>query len=128
LKTFLEDIASITLTRDKKEKDQMFTVTSKSPKEYNHTWWYDYGTTNHITSDKNLFSTISDPPNGSIFTTRDNIEHPIQGIGNVHATSPGKEIQEITELLHVPTITTNLIFSWANHGNGHAMQIHERRM
>jgi len=62
------------MTSVEKREEQLFMVTSKALKEYNHTWWYDYGTKNHITSEKNLFSTIYNPPNGSIFTTRDNIE------------------------------------------------------
>ena len=86
------------------EANSMKTTTPKSDKV-----WYVYsGASNHMTSHKEWFSYLEKPMQPGVVATGDDTPHPIENVGEVplsHVRQKGK----LMNVLHVPTITKNLV-------------------
>lgn len=93
-------------TTTERREEELFVI---GKEEDQHGWWFDSGATNHITGRRNLFASIRDLPEGSNVLTGDNSKHPIKGVGSINVTNTDGEAREITDVLHVPGITKNLI-------------------
>ena len=68
----------------------------------------DSGASNHITSHAGWFRELPKPNRPSYVETGDDIIHPIQHVGNVPLSEEGSHAY-IKNVLHVPTITKNLV-------------------
>ena len=81
---------------------------SASTSNSEHAWFVDSGASHHMTSHQEWFRDLRTPDRPDYIETRDDTPHPIRHIGNVPF---GKENNQtcIKNVLHVPTITTNLV-------------------
>ena len=70
--------------------------------------YVDSSTSNHMTSHKEWFSYLEKPMQPGVVATGDDTPHPIENVGEVplsHVRQNGK----LMNVLHVPTITKNLV-------------------
>jgi hypothetical protein len=84
----------------KHRANSMSASTSNSALKPEDVWFVDSGASNHMTSHKEWFL--------GYVETRDDTTHPIRHIGNVPFGERGKQTY-IKNVLHVPTITKNLV-------------------
>ena len=71
--------------------------------------YVDSGTSNHMTSHKEWFSYLEKPMQPRVVATEDDTPHSIENIGEVPLSHVGRK-GKLMNMLHVPTITKNLVF------------------
>ncbi|MCO5562234.1 hypothetical protein L7F22_015860 [Adiantum nelumboides] len=72
-------------------------------------WYFDSGTSRHITSRKDLFSSLDAAPAGKKVTCANNASYPIKGVGKILITiSDGSDLC-LPDVLYVPGIKKNLL-------------------
>ncbi|MCO5556563.1 hypothetical protein L7F22_010113 [Adiantum nelumboides] len=73
-------------------------------------WYFDSGASRHITSRKDLFSSLDAAPTGKKVTCANNASYPIKGVGKILITiSDGSDLC-LPDVLYVPGIKKNLLF------------------
>ena len=72
------------------------------------TWFVDSGSSNHMTFHEDWFQELWKPERPGYLKIGDDTIHPIQHVGNVPFGKEGNQTY-IKDVLHVPTITKNLI-------------------
>ena len=92
----------------KHRANSMSTAASTSALNPEDVWFVDFGASNHMTSHKEWFHELREPERPGYVETGDNTTHPIRHIGNVPFGKEGKQTY-INNVLHVPTITKNLV-------------------
>ncbi len=75
----------------------------------NNVWYVDSGASNHITSHGEWFRDIKDLKTLGFVETSDDTTHPITQIGKVPLSMQNEQIKYLKDVLHVPTITKNLV-------------------
>ena len=86
----------------------MLAQASTSASASNNVWFVDSGASNHMTSHEDWFRELHAPERPGYVETGDDTTHPIQHIGNVPFGNNGHQTY-LKNVLHVPTITKNLI-------------------
>ena len=71
-------------------------------------WYVDYEASNHMTSHKEWFSYLEKPKQPGVVATGDNTLHPIKNVGEFPLSHVGGK-WKLMNVLHVPTITKNLV-------------------
>ncbi|MCO5604581.1 hypothetical protein L7F22_058749 [Adiantum nelumboides] len=72
-------------------------------------WYFDSGAYRHITSRKDLFSSLDAAPTGKKVTCANNASYPIKGVGKILITiSDGSDLC-LPDVLYVPGIKKNLL-------------------
>ena len=71
-------------------------------------WFVDSGASNHMTSHQEWFRKLRETERPDYVETGDETTHPIRHIGNVPFSKEDKKTY-IKNVLHVPTITKNLV-------------------
>ncbi|MCO5609397.1 hypothetical protein L7F22_063623 [Adiantum nelumboides] len=72
-------------------------------------WYFDSGASRHITSRKDLFSSLDAAPAGKKVTCANNASYPIKGVGKILITiSDGSDLC-LPDVLYVPGIKKNLL-------------------
>jgi hypothetical protein len=74
----------------------------------NPAWYLDSGTSNHITGDKSVFSSLQNSQ-GQKVRSAGGHGHDVTGVGNVAIQLPSGEIQSINHVLYSPSICKNLL-------------------
>ena len=92
----------------KHRANSMSASTSNSALKPEDVWFVDSGASNHMTSHKEWFLELREPERPGYVETGDDTTHPIRHIGNVPFGERGKQTF-IKNVLHVPTITKNLV-------------------
>ena len=72
-------------------------------------WYVDSGASNHMTHHKSWFHEMHEPQKAGYVETGDDSMHPIEHIGKVSLCMPDGQKKHMTDVLHVPTITKNLV-------------------
>ena len=72
-------------------------------------WYIDSGCSNHMTSDEKLFENMHSPSSLGYVQTGDDSKHSIEHVGNVPLQNIYGSRNCLSDVLHVPTITKNLI-------------------
>ena len=72
-------------------------------------WYVDSGASNHMTGHGEWFRDMQDLERPGYVETRDDTSHPIKHIGNVSLTLQDGKVKYLADVLHVPSITKNLI-------------------
>ena len=75
----------------------------------NDVWYVDSGASNHMTCHHTWFSEMKEPSKPGYVETGDDTMHPIQHVGNVPLTTDDGRNKYLADVLHVPTITKNLV-------------------
>ena len=86
------------------EENSMKKTTPKS----DEVWYVDSGASNHMTSHKEWFSYLEKPEQPGVVATGDDTLHPIEHVGEVPLSHIGLK-GKLMNVLHVPTITKNLV-------------------
>ena len=86
------------------EPNSMKHTTPKS----DEVWYVDSGASNHMTSHKGWFSYLEKPMQPGVVVTGDDTLHPITNVGEVPLSHVGQK-GKLMNMLHVPTITKNLV-------------------
>ena len=71
-------------------------------------WYVDSGASNHMTSHKDWFSYLEKPMQPGVVATGDDTPHPIANVEEVTLSHVGQK-RKLMNVLHVPTITKNLV-------------------
>ena len=69
----------------------------------------DSGASNHMTHHKNWFNELQIPEQPGYVETSDNTAHQIEHVGNVPLATHDGQPKHMANVLHVPTITKNLV-------------------
>ena len=88
-----------------KHKANSMKKTTSGPEEV---WYVDSGASNHMTSHEEWFSFLEKPEQPGIVETGDDTPHPIVHVGEVPLSHVGQK-GKLMNVLHVPTITKNLV-------------------
>ena len=81
----------------------------KSTSKPNEVWYYvDSGALNHRTSHEEWFSYLEKLEQPGFIEIGDDTSHPIEHVGNVPLSRVGQK-GRLMNVLHVPTITKNLV-------------------
>ena len=80
----------------------------KTTPKSDEVWYIDSGTSNHMTSHKECFSYLETPMQPGVVATGDDTLHPIKNVGEVPLSHVGQK-GKLMNVLHVPTITKNLV-------------------
>ncbi|MCO5554908.1 hypothetical protein L7F22_008446 [Adiantum nelumboides] len=72
-------------------------------------WYVNLGDSNHMTYDKNWFHEMHEPQRIGYVEIGDDSTHPIEHVGKVSLCMPDGQKKHMTDVLHVPTITKNLV-------------------
>jgi hypothetical protein len=75
----------------------------------NNVWYVDSGASNHMTSHGEWFRDTKDLKTPRFVETSDDTTHPITQIGKVPLSMQNGQIKYLKDVLHVPTITKNLV-------------------
>ncbi len=75
----------------------------------NNVWYVDSGASNHMTSHGEWFRDIKDLKTLGFVEIGDDIAHPITQIGKVPLSMQDAHSKYLKVILHVPTITKNLV-------------------
>ena len=81
---------------------------SASTSNSEHAWFVDSGASHHMTSHQEWFRDLRTPDRPGYIETGDDTPHPIRHIGDVPFGKEGEQTC-IKNVLHVPTITKNLV-------------------
>ena len=77
-------------------------------------WYVDLGASNHMTSQGEWFRELKDPKTPGYVETGDDTAHPIAHTRNVPLSMQDGKMKYLQNVLHVPTITKNLVSCWAD--------------
>ena len=80
----------------------------KTTPKSDEVWYVDSGASNHMKSHNEWFSYLEKSEQPGVVATGDDTPHPIENVGEVslsHVRQKGK----LMNVLHVPTITKNLV-------------------
>ena len=72
-------------------------------------WYVDLGASNHMTYHQNWFSEMKEPSKPGYVEIGDDTMHPIEHVGDVPLTLEDGKEKYMFDVLHVPTITKNLV-------------------
>ncbi|MCO5548434.1 hypothetical protein L7F22_001890 [Adiantum nelumboides] len=72
-------------------------------------WYFDSGASRHITSRKDLFSSLDAAPAGKKVTCANNASYPIKGVGKILITISNGSDLCLPDVLYVPGIKKNLL-------------------
>ena len=72
-------------------------------------WYVDLGASNHMTHHKNWFNELHVPKKSGYVKTGDDTLHPIEHVGKVPLSMHDGKMKHMADMLHVPTITKNLV-------------------
>ena len=86
----------------------MMTTTAHAD-DPNDVWYVDSGASNHMTHHKNWFNELHVPEQPGYVETGDDTVHPIEHVGNVPLAMHDGKPKYMADVLHVPTITKNLV-------------------
>ena len=89
-------------------ENSMIASDSASTANSKHTWLVDSGASHHMTSHQAWFRDLRTPDRPGYIETGDDTSHPIRHIGDVPFGKDGEKTC-IKDVLHVPTITKNLV-------------------
>ena len=73
-------------------------------------WYVDSGASNHMTCHQTWFSQMKEPSKPGYVETGDDTMHPIAHVGNVPLSMHDGKKKYMANVLHVLTITKNLVF------------------
>ena len=73
-------------------------------------WYVNSGASNHMMHHKNWFNKLHAPEKLGYVETSDDTLHPIEHVGKVPLSMHDGKTKHMDDVLHVPTITKNLIF------------------
>jgi hypothetical protein len=76
----------------------------------NNVWYVDSGASNHMTSHEEWFRDTKDLKTPSFVEIGDDTTHPITQIGKVPLSMQDGQTKYLKDVLHVSTITKNLVF------------------
>jgi hypothetical protein len=85
---------------------------------YDHNWYLDSGTSNHVTSQHASLELIDNNYIGQSVSTADGVSHKINGIGSTSVNSGSGSIN-LKQVLYVPSLTRNLISIGSLTDDGH---------
>ena len=71
-------------------------------------WYVDSGASNHMTCHKDMFSYLEKRMQPDVVATGDDTPHPIANVGEVPLSHVGNK-GKLMNVLHIPTITKNLV-------------------
>ncbi|MCO5558079.1 hypothetical protein L7F22_011655 [Adiantum nelumboides] len=74
-----------------------------------HVWYFDSGATKHITSHRDLFTSLESVPHGNSVTCANNASYPVQGVGKIVLTVANGSSFTLVDALYVPGIKKNLL-------------------
>ncbi len=77
---------------------------------YNNVWYVDFGASNHMASHGEWFRNTKDLKTLGFVKTGDGTTHLITQIGKVPLSMQDGQTQYLKYVLHVPTITKNLVY------------------
>ena len=86
------------------KENSMKKITPKS----DEVWYVDSRASNHVTSHEESFSYLERPEQPGVVETGDDTPHPIEHVGEVCLSHIGPK-GKLMNVLHVPTITKNLV-------------------
>ena len=72
-------------------------------------WYFDSGTSNHMTCHGEWFKELQTLGNRGYVETGDDTAHPIAHTGDVPLSMQDGKVKYLVDVLHVPTITKNLV-------------------
>ena len=72
-------------------------------------WYVDSGALNHMTSHGEWFKEMKQPAKPGYVETGDDTTHPIAHVGDVPLSMQDGKVKCLTNVLHVPEITKNLV-------------------
>ena len=72
-------------------------------------WYVDLGASNHMTHHKNWFNKLRAPEKPGYVKRGDDTLHPIEHVGKVPLSMHDGKTKHMADVLHVPTITKNLV-------------------
>jgi hypothetical protein len=75
----------------------------------NNDWYVDYGASNHMTSHGEWFRDTKDLKTPGFLEIGDDTARPITQIGKVPLSMQDGQTKYLKDVLHVPTITKNLV-------------------
>jgi hypothetical protein len=75
----------------------------------NNVWYVDFGTSNHMTGHGQWFRDTKDLKTLGFVETGDVTTNPITQIGKVSLSMQDGQTKYLKDVLHVPTITKNLV-------------------
>jgi hypothetical protein len=76
----------------------------------NNVWYVDYGASNHMTNHGEWFRNTKDLKTPGFVEIGDDTAHPITQIGKVPLSMQDGQTKYLKNVLHVPTITKNVVF------------------
>jgi hypothetical protein len=76
----------------------------------NNVWYVDYGASNHMTNHGKWFRNTKDLKTPGFVEIGDDTAHPITQIGKVPLSMQDGQTKYLKNVLHVPTITKNVVF------------------
>jgi hypothetical protein len=85
------------------------TVAPNVSTNVDNVWYVDSGASNHMTYRK-WFRDVKNLEKPGYVETGDDTTHPIAHIGNVPLAMQDGKIKYLSDVLHVPNITKNLVF------------------
>ena len=73
-------------------------------------WYVDSGASNHMTGHGEWFKEMQNLEQPGYVEIGDDTAHPIKHTGDVPLTMQDGKVKYLADVLHVPTITKNLVF------------------
>ena len=74
-----------------------------------HVWYFDSGSTKHITSHRDLFTSLEAIPHGNTITCANNASYPVQGVGKIVLIAANGTSFILVDALYIPGIKKNLL-------------------
>ncbi|MCO5585832.1 hypothetical protein L7F22_039765 [Adiantum nelumboides] len=74
-----------------------------------HVWYFDSGATKHITSHRDLFTSLESVHHGNSVTCANNASYPVQGVGKIVLTAANGSSFTLIDALYEPGIKKNLL-------------------
>ncbi|MCO5612523.1 hypothetical protein L7F22_066791 [Adiantum nelumboides] len=74
-----------------------------------HVWYFDNGATKHITSHRDLFTSLESVPHGNSVTCANNASYPVQGVEKIVLTAANGSSFTLVDALYVLGIKKNLL-------------------
>ena len=76
-------------------------------------WYFDSGATKHITSQRNMFTSLESAPTRNTVTCANNSSYPIKGVGQIVLTAANGSTFTLSDALYVLGIKKNLLSIFA---------------
>ena len=83
-----------------------------------HVWFFDSGASKHITSQRDMFSSLESAPAGNTVTCANNSSYPVKGVGKIVLAAANGSTFTLLDALYVPGIKKNLLSVFALAKNG----------